>query len=220
MRSVQRRRDTTGKESKIHSTATRVWNFPGNKKQKCASFQLLQKKKRQTDRLKLCPTPYYLPSLVLAVPFALFSLRLLVRVGRLVVPRQRHVGVPVPQFVELGHFGVAAAGAAVPEAGQWGAHLHALHSHRTLDGLTQLQREKSSHGLAARCYKHCGKHVRKLTNPGRVCLSKQEKKTFLLEIHVIINDYFWKSKNNLRNYSHIFCFVFYFILFWTKERRI
>lgn len=55
------------------------------------------------------------------------------------VARQRHVGVAVPQFVKLGHFGVTAAGTAVPEAGQWGAHLHPLHRHRTLDGLTQLQ---------------------------------------------------------------------------------
>lgn len=53
---------------------------------------------------------------------------------------ERHVGVAVPQFVELGHFSVTAAGAAVPEAGQWGAHLHPLHCHRTLDGFPQLQR--------------------------------------------------------------------------------
>lgn len=58
------------------------------------------------------------------------------------IPRQRHVGVAVPQFMELGHFCVTAAGTAIPEAGQRGAHLHPLHRHRTLDGLTQLKHRR------------------------------------------------------------------------------
>lgn len=54
------------------------------------------------------------------------------------VARQRHV-VAIPQLVELGGLVLAAAGGAVPEAGQWGAHLHALHRHRALDGLAKLK---------------------------------------------------------------------------------
>lgn len=53
------------------------------------------------------------------------------------VSRERHV-VAVPQLVELGGFVLAAAGAAVPEAGQGRTHFHALHRHRALDGLPEL----------------------------------------------------------------------------------
>lgn len=53
------------------------------------------------------------------------------------VARQRHV-VAVPQLVELGGLVLAAAGAAVPEAGQRRTHLHAFHRHRALDGLAKL----------------------------------------------------------------------------------
>ena len=49
-----------------------------------------------------------------------------------------HGLVAVPQFVQLSGLVLAAAGAAVTEAGQWGAHFHALHVHRALDGLPQL----------------------------------------------------------------------------------
>lgn len=66
------------------------------------------------------------------------SLGLLVGLGGSVVARQRHV-VAVPQLVELGGLVLAAAGGAVPEAGQRGAHLHALHRHRALDGLAKLK---------------------------------------------------------------------------------
>lgn len=66
------------------------------------------------------------------------SLGLLVGLGGSVVARQRHV-VAIPQLVELGGLVLAAAGGAVPEAGQWGAHLHALYRHRALDGLAKLK---------------------------------------------------------------------------------
>lgn len=69
------------------------------------------------------------------------SLGLLVGLGGSVVARQRHV-VAIPQLVELGGLVLAAAGAAVPEAGQRGAHLHALHCHRALDGLAKLKEEE------------------------------------------------------------------------------
>lgn len=66
------------------------------------------------------------------------SLGLLVGLGGSVVARQRHV-VAIPQLVKLGGLVLAAAGATVPEAGQRGAHLHALHGHRALDGLAKLK---------------------------------------------------------------------------------
>lgn len=74
-------------------------------------------------------------SLVLPV---VLSLGLLVGLGGSVVARQRHV-VAIPQLVELGGLVLAAAGGAVPEAGQRGAHLHALDRHRALDGLAKLK---------------------------------------------------------------------------------
>lgn len=52
---------------------------------------------------------------------------------------QRHALVPIPQLVELGGFVLAAAGAAVPETGQWRTHLHTFHRHGTLDGLAKLE---------------------------------------------------------------------------------
>lgn len=51
---------------------------------------------------------------------------------------QRHALVAIPQLVQLGGFVLAAAGAAVPEAGQRRTHLHTFHRHRALDGLTKL----------------------------------------------------------------------------------
>lgn len=42
---------------------------------------------------------------------------------------QRHALVAIPQLVELGGLILAAAGAAVPEAGKRGANLDALHRH-------------------------------------------------------------------------------------------
>lgn len=55
---------------------------------------------------------------------------------------QRHALVAIPQLVELGGFVLAAAGAAVPEAGQRRTHLHTFHCHRALDGLTKLDGER------------------------------------------------------------------------------
>lgn len=80
------------------------------------------------------------------------SLGLLVRLGGSVVARQRHV-VAIPQLVELGGLVLAAAGGAVPEAGQRGAHLHALHRHRALDGLAELKEgERGLSYLANSCW--------------------------------------------------------------------
>lgn len=67
------------------------------------------------------------------------SLGLLVGLGGRVFAGQGHALVAVPQLVQLGGFVLAAAGAAVSEAGQRRAHLHALHRHRALDGLTKLE---------------------------------------------------------------------------------
>lgn len=57
---------------------------------------------------------------------------------------QREAGVTVPQFVEFGGFAFTAraARAAVSEAGQRGAHFHALHRHGALDGFTQLRHKR------------------------------------------------------------------------------
>lgn len=69
------------------------------------------------------------------------SLGFLVGLGGGVVTRQRHV-VAIPQLVELCGFVLAAAGAAVPEAGQRRTYLHAFHCHRALNGLTKLDGER------------------------------------------------------------------------------
>lgn len=55
---------------------------------------------------------------------------------------QRHALVAIPQLVELGGFILAAAGAAVPEAGQRRTHLHTFYRHRTLNGLAKLDGER------------------------------------------------------------------------------
>lgn len=55
---------------------------------------------------------------------------------------QRHALVAIPQLVELGGFVLAAAGAAVPEAGQRRTHLHPFHRHRALDGFAELDGER------------------------------------------------------------------------------
>ncbi len=54
---------------------------------------------------------------------------------------QRHALVAIPQLVEFSDFVLAAAGAAVPEAGQRRTYLHTLHRHRALDGLAKLDGE-------------------------------------------------------------------------------
>lgn len=51
-------------------------------------------------------------------------------------------GVAIPQLVELGGLVLAAAaGAAVPETGQWGTHFGTFDDHGALDGLTELERK-------------------------------------------------------------------------------
>lgn len=70
------------------------------------------------------------------------SLGLLVGLGGGVFAGQRHALVAVPQLVELGGLVLAAAGAAVPEAGQRRTYLHTLHRHRALDGLAKLDGER------------------------------------------------------------------------------
>lgn len=49
----------------------------------------------------------------------------------------------IPQIVELSGLVFTAAGAAVPEAGQGWAHLHALHRHGALDCFAKLDGEKT-----------------------------------------------------------------------------
>lgn len=71
-----------------------------------------------------------------------FSLGLLVGLGGGVLAGQRHALVAIPQLVELSGLVLAAAGAAVPEAGQGWTHLHTFHRHGALDGFAELRGER------------------------------------------------------------------------------
>lgn len=88
------------------------------------------------------------PFLILQLSFLLLllllvpSLGLLVGLRRSVILRQRHALVTVPQLVELSGLVLTAAGAAVPETGQWRSHLHTLDRHRAFDGLTELREQR------------------------------------------------------------------------------
>lgn len=91
------------------------------------------------ERLKMSkPPPPPPPALLHLLCF--LSLGLLVRLGGGEVAGQRGV-VAVPQLVELGGLGLAAAGAAVPETGQGRTQFGAFGGHRALDGLAQLERK-------------------------------------------------------------------------------
>lgn len=74
------------------------------------------------------------------------SLGLLAGLGGGVVLGQRHALVAIPQLVDLGGLVLAAAGAAVPEAGQRRTHLHPLHRHGALDGFAKLMMEGGGGG--------------------------------------------------------------------------